>query len=245
MGDKSKELYGKFVVQRTDGKDAPGEKHHDCRYFVLDVDHDPHAKAALEAYATSCEAEYPLLAADLRGMAFGRVRSQRRDMSMNTANDSLIDAEALDNASSINKTTIKGELRKLWPAINKKLTECGWTARDMVKWLDEHGVSMSVELFRVYLRDIDVERGYDRSKSEFKKQQMDSLKTPANEKALGILIGESLRNIALVPMSVKFVFVFTDEDDCHICDGNTEEEALRNLLIVASEQSWKVVQILN
>jgi len=70
MGDKTKGLYGKFTIKRVDGKDAPGEKHYGCRYFVLDIDHDPHAKAALRAYADSCESEYPLLADDLRNMAF-------------------------------------------------------------------------------------------------------------------------------------------------------------------------------
>lgn len=66
MGDTSRGLYGKFFVERTDGKSAPGQKHHDCDYFVLDITHDPYAKAALLAYADSCEAQYPLLAADLR-----------------------------------------------------------------------------------------------------------------------------------------------------------------------------------
>lgn len=52
-------LYGKFNVTRTDGKSAPGQRHHGCDYFVLDVTHDPHAKPALAAYANSCEVEYP------------------------------------------------------------------------------------------------------------------------------------------------------------------------------------------
>lgn len=78
-----------------------------------------------------------------------------------------IDVNELIDADDINRTTIKGEMRKLWSAIHQKLSECGWTARDMVKWLDERGVGMSVELFRVYLRDLDIEQGYDRSKNEF------------------------------------------------------------------------------
>ena len=82
-----------------------------------------------------------------------------------------IDVNELIEADDINRTTIKGEMRKLWPAIHQKLTECGWTARDMVKWLDERGVSMSVELFRVYLRDLDREQGYDRSAKHFFKDQ--------------------------------------------------------------------------
>jgi DNA-binding transcriptional MerR regulator len=58
-------LYGKFKVERTDGKSAPGEKHHGCDYFVLDLTHDPYAKAALRTYARECGDEYPALANDL------------------------------------------------------------------------------------------------------------------------------------------------------------------------------------
>lgn len=66
MGDKTRGLYNKFQVVRVDRSDEPGGKHYGCEYFVLDVTHDPHAKAALLAYANSCEADYALLAADLR-----------------------------------------------------------------------------------------------------------------------------------------------------------------------------------
>ena len=59
-------LFRKFVVRRTDGSDAPGGKHYGCRYFVLDVDHDKHAVAALTAYAKACETTHPDLAKDLR-----------------------------------------------------------------------------------------------------------------------------------------------------------------------------------
>lgn len=62
-------LYGKFFVERTDGRSAPGQKHDGCEYFVLDLDHDKHAGPALEAYAASCDSEYPALAADLRAKA--------------------------------------------------------------------------------------------------------------------------------------------------------------------------------
>lgn len=65
MGDKTKGLVNKFTVTRNDGKSAPGEKHEDCDYFVLDLTHDPHAIQAIAAYAQSCRAEYPLLASDL------------------------------------------------------------------------------------------------------------------------------------------------------------------------------------
>ena len=71
MGDKTRRLYEKFRVERTDGTSAPGAKHHQCRYFVLDMDHDPHAPAAIRAYAQACEADHPLLAADLRAALRG------------------------------------------------------------------------------------------------------------------------------------------------------------------------------
>lgn len=65
MGDKTRGLYDKFRVLRTDYSDQPGGKHHGCEYFVLDLTHDPHAWAALGAYAASCGPDYPLLQRDL------------------------------------------------------------------------------------------------------------------------------------------------------------------------------------
>lgn len=61
MSDKDKQrgLYGKYHVERVDGK-VKGP------YFVLAYTADPYAAVALAAYADSCEAEYPQLAADLR-----------------------------------------------------------------------------------------------------------------------------------------------------------------------------------
>jgi hypothetical protein len=62
-------LYNKFHVERMDGQSVPGEKHDGCEYFVLDITHDPHAKAALLAYAESCKTDCPLLSHDLRATA--------------------------------------------------------------------------------------------------------------------------------------------------------------------------------
>lgn len=64
-------LYHKFDVIRTDNAEAdPKSKHFGgCHYFVLDIDHDPHAAPALLAYADSCQATHPQLAADLRRKA--------------------------------------------------------------------------------------------------------------------------------------------------------------------------------
>lgn len=66
MSDATRGLYRKYDVRRTDGSSGPGGKHEECEYFVLDLDHDEHAVAALEAYAASCEATHPALSRDLR-----------------------------------------------------------------------------------------------------------------------------------------------------------------------------------
>ncbi|ARL57151.1 hypothetical protein [Burkholderia pseudomallei] len=58
-------LYRKFDVRRVDGSSEPGGKHHDCEYFVLDMMHDQHARAALRAYADACASTHPELSADL------------------------------------------------------------------------------------------------------------------------------------------------------------------------------------
>jgi len=69
-------LYNKFKVSRADGRDQRlTDKHYGCRYFVLDLNHDQHAKAAIEAYASSCESEFPKLAEDLRNQIRGNAKN--------------------------------------------------------------------------------------------------------------------------------------------------------------------------
>lgn len=66
MGDKTRGLYDKFRVIRTDGSSAVGGKHGECEYFVLDLTHDKHAAPALRAYSESARNDgYDLLANDL------------------------------------------------------------------------------------------------------------------------------------------------------------------------------------
>ena len=69
MSDKNKGIYEKFKVERTDGESAPGEKHHNCRYFVIDIDHDEFASSTLKRYAVACASKYPRLAKDLKEIA--------------------------------------------------------------------------------------------------------------------------------------------------------------------------------
>lgn len=65
MNDQERGLYHKFDVKRTDGSSGPGRKHEKCWNFVLDINHDVHAVAALKAYAESCRKDFPQLSADL------------------------------------------------------------------------------------------------------------------------------------------------------------------------------------
>jgi len=59
-------IFEKFKVERTDGGHLPGRKHHGCFYWVLDVTHDPHARAALVTYEMACRLTHPQLADELR-----------------------------------------------------------------------------------------------------------------------------------------------------------------------------------
>ena len=63
--DQKRGLYRKYKVERMDGSSGPGGRHEHCRTFVLDIDHDPHAPAAIRGYVDSCRHDYPLLALDL------------------------------------------------------------------------------------------------------------------------------------------------------------------------------------
>jgi hypothetical protein len=58
-------LIGKFHVERV-APSSRGIDHADCRYFVLDPQHDPFAWDALSVYAEACRVKEPALAVDLR-----------------------------------------------------------------------------------------------------------------------------------------------------------------------------------
>ena len=68
-GDRAKGFYEKFNVERVDGGSKHFERHEHCDYFVIDLDHDPNACAALMTYAAACDMTHPLLADDLRQIA--------------------------------------------------------------------------------------------------------------------------------------------------------------------------------
>lgn len=55
-------LERRYSVQRLND---PELKHNECRFFVLDPQHDPFARMALAAYIIACEDDYPALATDL------------------------------------------------------------------------------------------------------------------------------------------------------------------------------------
>lgn len=58
-------IYKKYNTHRTDGKSAPGERHANCEYFVLDLTHDVHCIDALTGYAVSCSTTHPKLSRDI------------------------------------------------------------------------------------------------------------------------------------------------------------------------------------
>ena len=60
--DEARGLYHKYYVERLND---PTGKHDGCEYFILDLNHDKHAYAALLAYILSCRKEFPSLADDL------------------------------------------------------------------------------------------------------------------------------------------------------------------------------------
>lgn len=76
-----------------------------------------------------------------------------------------IDPKEFEDSVEFNKVTMKGEMRKLYPAINRKLKQ-GWTANDVVTWFNKRDIPMTVSLFRIYLWDLDRENGYKRSTGE-------------------------------------------------------------------------------
>ena len=51
VGGDTTGIYQKYRVERVDGRDRPGHKHEGCALFVLDLTHDPAARAAAIAYA--------------------------------------------------------------------------------------------------------------------------------------------------------------------------------------------------
>jgi len=64
---KKRGIFRRYLVEKIGGG------HAQCRYFVLDLDCDPHAKAAMEAYARSCHSTHPRLALDiLKGLETGQ-----------------------------------------------------------------------------------------------------------------------------------------------------------------------------
>lgn len=111
-------LFRKFNVSRVDGSDAPGGKHRGCEYFVLDVDHDVHAPAALRAYAQSCKDTHPVLSQELAAR-FGAAPEQPIAAAQPT--DDLIgyihkeDLEQLRSSAAGNHLTVGMDTRQAWP----------------------------------------------------------------------------------------------------------------------------------
>lgn len=83
--DKSRGIYRKYDVKRTDGGSEEGGAHENCRYFVLDLDCDPFSIPALKTYADHCRSKYPKLAEDLDRIIDMRTPADKLEALMNKA----------------------------------------------------------------------------------------------------------------------------------------------------------------
>ena len=72
MSDEARGIYRKYDIKRTDGSSERGGKHEECAYFVLDLEHDEFAGAALKAYAKACRKTRPRLAEDIEAIIEAR-----------------------------------------------------------------------------------------------------------------------------------------------------------------------------
>lgn len=76
MGEElePKGIYGKYEIRKTNGKDLDPK----AVYFVLRLDTDPFARAAMLKYAEACQEEAPELARDILVLLGGLVGQARR-----------------------------------------------------------------------------------------------------------------------------------------------------------------------
>lgn len=81
----------------------------------------------------------------------------------------MIDIEeiknGLANLQSNRPQTKIGIFRDLYPLLSQKYEE-GLRAKDLVAWLEDRGVKVSVAQFRVYLNQIDAEHGCVRARAK-------------------------------------------------------------------------------
>lgn len=112
--DKNKGIYQKFRVERTDGSSALGGKHEKCNYFVLDLDHDPHAAAALRTYAHHCVKDYPVLAHELVDLAW-KLDSLRSPALVYPVDDARCDGCAGVRAPCADAEVVPTGLRPITP----------------------------------------------------------------------------------------------------------------------------------
>jgi hypothetical protein len=139
-------LYPKFQVIRTDGQSAPGQKHENSEYFVLNLTTDKHAIPAINAYAKSCEKEYPLLADDLRTIV--RINMQEHDEFVTVPETTLPNGTVVPQFSVGKYACSKSDIgtaiitadRKPWHNINfhnakKACTESGYALITELQYL--------------------------------------------------------------------------------------------------------------
>lgn len=103
-------IYHKYNVSRVDGQDGPTGRHFGCKLFVLDLDHDKHARAAAAAYAESCRDDFPVLSRELRALAM-------------TAGQRAYDAYC----GKVGGTTYDGKPLPTWDELGER-QRVGWEA---------------------------------------------------------------------------------------------------------------------
>jgi hypothetical protein len=125
MGDKNRGIYEKYKVERTDGKSAPGQKHENCRYFVIDLDHDKYAYQAIRAYAIACNSEYPKLSKDLEDIC--------NDLTMIELNKE--EEKELKVVAMINRSAGNDSVGEMWT--ETKVFPVSATLEDVYQWAND------------------------------------------------------------------------------------------------------------
>lgn len=139
--DKERGLYDKFKVFRTDGGSAIGGKHHDCEYFVLDLDHDPYAAACIELYAKLCRDKFPQLASDLEVRAGVSRLKVQESVAMGEVTEWCVPKQGLGDLSSVplqpgKVLSLDPGYRSSSPADRIIFSACGMTTGDVARVLN-------------------------------------------------------------------------------------------------------------
>jgi hypothetical protein len=148
-----------------------------------------------------------------------------------------IDPKEFADVEDINKLTIKGEMRKIYDEIHRKLTSGGFSAKDVVELLAKQGIQMSVELFRVYLRDLDIERGYKRSAKNLSSPQ------PRQTTATSVVNTENIKVFVPTPNSLAQIASSYSNNPTKEWQNTIVQELIRPEGI--TDVAWKDMKVIH